>query len=325
VVSYIYGDDLLSQKRPGTGTGFYHYDGQMSVRQLTDSTGVVTDTYTYDAFGTLLATTGATENRFLYSGEQYDPNIGFYYLRARYYHASAGRFLGQDPFEGNIFEPVTLHRYLYANANPVMYSDPTGRISMLELMEVAAVITVIGMLADVAFVSYSGIQQFFSHADTPVEWQGTLRQFGAGSGLGFTVMSFQGHSECRRNRQGKLVSQSVSASAILAGYDLGVIPLAITRSTGVTMTSAGWLGPSPNAFAGMAFAFGAALVIGMQWLNIIQLVQMGNAATVSPPAGPSTNPSGLTEGVNLGGTWQVGISFPDPFVSQGVSPCPDPN
>ena len=104
LVDYTYGDDLISQKR-GSLTSFYHYDGQLSTRQLTDANSQVTDTYTYDAFGLLLNRTGATESNYLYTGEQYDPNCGFYYLRARYYNANVGRFLTMDTFPGMQFEP----------------------------------------------------------------------------------------------------------------------------------------------------------------------------------------------------------------------------
>ena len=65
----------------------------------------MTDTYSYDAFGVLLASTGSTPNVYLYAGEQLDPNIGFYYLRARYYAQAQGRFISTDPEEGNIFDP----------------------------------------------------------------------------------------------------------------------------------------------------------------------------------------------------------------------------
>ncbi len=68
-VSYVYGDDLISQDR---GSRFYYqYDGQMSTRQLTDGIGDVTDIYVYDGFGILIDQAGVTVNNYLYTGEQY--------------------------------------------------------------------------------------------------------------------------------------------------------------------------------------------------------------------------------------------------------------
>ncbi|GEM_PF-5081709 len=93
---------------------------------ITDGAGNVTDTYIYDAFGNLRDRIGITVNHYLYTGEQYDPNFCFYYLRARHYVPETGRFATTDPFEGHPGKPVTLHRYLYANGNPVMFVDPGG-------------------------------------------------------------------------------------------------------------------------------------------------------------------------------------------------------
>lgn len=39
---------------------------------------------------------------------------------------TTGTFISMDTYQGSIFEPATLHKYLYANANPVMYTDPSG-------------------------------------------------------------------------------------------------------------------------------------------------------------------------------------------------------
>ena len=133
IATYTYGNQLISQTRTGGGTHFYLSDGQLSTRQLTTSTGLVTDTYTYDAFGVTLASTGATQNVYLYTGEQFDPNMGFYYLRARYYNQGIGRFITTDPLQGNIFDPVSLHRYLYANGDPVNKADPSGAF-VIELL-----------------------------------------------------------------------------------------------------------------------------------------------------------------------------------------------
>jgi RHS repeat-associated protein len=155
VVSYTHGDDLISMARPAAegGTLVYLYDGQMSTRQLTDSAGAVTDTYTYEAFGNLLSSTGSTINDYLYTGEQYDPNLGFQYLRARYYDPSVGRFTTADPREGEIYDPQSLHKYLYAGSDPVNKWDPTGEFT---LVQIAIVSVIIGILAGLATYFFTG-------------------------------------------------------------------------------------------------------------------------------------------------------------------------
>ncbi|MHC1684224.1 MAG: RHS repeat-associated core domain-containing protein [Clostridiaceae bacterium] len=123
--AYTYGDELISLQR-ATEKKIYIFDSFENVRMLTDESGQVTDTYLFDGFGNLLSKTGDTTNNYLYNGEQYDSNTGFYYLRARYMNPSTGRFVTMDPYAGSIFDPVSLHKYLYANANPIDNSDPTG-------------------------------------------------------------------------------------------------------------------------------------------------------------------------------------------------------
>ena len=61
-----------------------------------------------------------------YRGEQYDSDLGLYYLRARYYNPNTGRFLSRDPNAGYLDKPASLHKYLYANGDPVNGLDPTG-------------------------------------------------------------------------------------------------------------------------------------------------------------------------------------------------------
>jgi RHS repeat-associated protein len=102
---------------------------------LTDSNGNVTDTYEYDAFGNDVYHTGSTPNNYLYRGEQYDSDLGLYYLRARYYNPATGRFVERDPLDGYISIPVTLHKYLYASGNPVNRIDPSGKEDLVQVGE----------------------------------------------------------------------------------------------------------------------------------------------------------------------------------------------
>lgn len=106
---------------------FYGYDGVGNVRTLTNSAGAITATYEYDAFGNELNSTGTTPSEFLYRGEQYDSDLGLYYLRARYMNPFTGRFLSRDPEDSSGSDPKTLHKYLYAEGDPVNATDPTGK------------------------------------------------------------------------------------------------------------------------------------------------------------------------------------------------------
>ena len=73
-------------------TVFYGTDGVGSVRYLTDANGALTHTYTSDAFGIPIASSGGTTSHSRYTGQQWDPALGMYYLRARYYRPQLGRF-----------------------------------------------------------------------------------------------------------------------------------------------------------------------------------------------------------------------------------------
>ena len=98
------------------------------------------DSYEYDAFGNEINHTGTTPNNYLYRGEQYDPDLGLYYLRARYHNTMTGRFMSRDPNAGMLTDPKSLHKYLYAGGDPVNGLDPMGRETMLETGDLDALI-----------------------------------------------------------------------------------------------------------------------------------------------------------------------------------------
>ena len=141
---YTIGADLISQERDGD-VSVYLYDGHGSVVGLAAMSGKVTDTYKYDAFGNLIKSTGKTVNNYLYCGEQFDGTTGLYYLRARYMDTSTGRFISQDSYAGNINDPVSLHKYLYANSNPVMYTDPSGYLSLKRFIIAEVVLGIVAV------------------------------------------------------------------------------------------------------------------------------------------------------------------------------------
>lgn len=97
--------------------------------------------------------TGSPENDFRYVGEEADPNSGFYYLRARWMDPGTGRFTSVDPFEGFV-GPLSLNKYLYADASPAWKTDPLG---LFGLSEALAAISLIGIQASMPRVSAAGV------------------------------------------------------------------------------------------------------------------------------------------------------------------------
>lgn len=142
---YVYGNERLSRTTEDM-TYYYHYDGMGNVRALSDMNEAVTDTYSYDAYGVQLYHIGTSENPFLYRGEQYDRALDSYYLRARYYQPATGRFLTTDSLEGVSRAPITQHRYVYANNDPLHFLDPSGKMSFTEQLVTAGIIGNLAMM-----------------------------------------------------------------------------------------------------------------------------------------------------------------------------------
>jgi RHS repeat-associated protein len=136
--SYVYGRDLITQTQAGQ-TSYYWVDGLGSTRLLTDVQGQVLNAYGYEAFGQTVSQSGTISNKYQYAGEQFDVILGDYYLRQRFYNASSGRFGRMDTWEGKINRPITLSKYIYADANPVSYTDPSGYTTLGELVLTGAI------------------------------------------------------------------------------------------------------------------------------------------------------------------------------------------
>ena len=151
--SYTYGEadqrisgDLTKEAVKYTeqkaGDYSYLYDGQGNVT-TTMRAGQISDSYSYDPFGEITAVThdgtaktpleaqndnGLSDNDVLwgYNGEEYIEEVGLQYLRQRHYSPETGTFTSQDTNEGDLTNPLSQNRYIYAENDPVNGNDPGG-------------------------------------------------------------------------------------------------------------------------------------------------------------------------------------------------------
>jgi RHS repeat-associated protein len=152
-LAYVYGNDLISQTKDNLTT-YYLVDGLGSTRLLTDAQGNVLNTYDYDAFGKTINQSGSATNQYLFAGEQFDPGLGDYYLRDRFYNPGVGRFSRADSFQGVSSSPITAHKYLYANNNPINLIDPSGFFAA-SMIDVSAANILLGALAIYTYAEFN--------------------------------------------------------------------------------------------------------------------------------------------------------------------------
>ncbi|XZE43558.1 RHS repeat domain-containing protein [Pirellulaceae bacterium SH467] len=131
VASYI--DEPVVRKAAGT-SGTIHYlqrNQQYSITAVTTSSGSVAERYAYTAYGqpTILDGSGsilsssAINNRYTYTGREWDQTLGLYHFRARWMSGIAGRFMGRDPIG---FWGGEALLYGFVGEGPTNACDPSG-------------------------------------------------------------------------------------------------------------------------------------------------------------------------------------------------------
>jgi RHS repeat-associated protein len=123
---YLYGtevDQILADETP-TRVLWALTDRLGSVKDLVDENGVILNHINYDSFGRVVSQTDASvEFRYGYTGREQDAETGLNYYRARYYDASNGRFISEDPLG---FGAGDSNIYRYVGNSPVNGTDPSG-------------------------------------------------------------------------------------------------------------------------------------------------------------------------------------------------------
>ncbi len=117
-------DEPLAMLR-SNATSFYHSDGLGSVTSLSNVSGVLVQTYSYNSFGKQTSSSGLLTNPVQYTARELDSETNLYFYRARYFDPSTGRFLSEDP--ARFLSGVNF--YAYVHNRPTLLRDATGRIA----------------------------------------------------------------------------------------------------------------------------------------------------------------------------------------------------
>jgi len=144
-----------------TTVAYIHPDHLGGTNAITDDAGDVVQTLDYYPYGTKRIESGQDLSQREYIGQYYDEDTALSYLNARYYDGARGQFTSQDPvfwedpLRQNLQNPQSLNSYSYAENNPIVKSDPTGRcVGPLVAVCIGGGVGAIGGIANQAFNDY---------------------------------------------------------------------------------------------------------------------------------------------------------------------------
>lgn len=204
-----------------------------STRLIVADDGTVAAQYDYDIYGlpeTLIMPDFAFD--YLYTGQFYERELGFYNYKARFYDPAIGRFLMFDP----AFELPS--PYAYAKGNPMMWNDPSGCLSSKASLGLAITTGILGGLAVIGGVVLSIATM---GAAAPVLFAGSVISAALiGGGLSSFTYSFKG-SDWDAKDWGIGLAVGVVSGVLAAGVGAlgGAVNGAIFTSTLVKDTSFG--------------------------------------------------------------------------------------
>jgi RHS repeat-associated protein len=107
---------------------------------MTDADGDIIESSQYMPFGAMRDHSGPEVSSYKFTDQEFDAETGLYNYNARLYDPLIGRFISPDSMVQAPYDPQTLNRYSYARNNPLIYTDPSGHIFLIDDILIGAAI-----------------------------------------------------------------------------------------------------------------------------------------------------------------------------------------
>lgn len=117
---------LLNLNQDGQNYSYF-YDGRGNVSALMDTNQTISASYSYDAFGNMLAKSGTLDQPYRFSTKPFDSKVGLSYYGYRFYSPGIGKWMTRDP----LGEAGGMNLYGFVSNNPVNMVDPEGEFASI--------------------------------------------------------------------------------------------------------------------------------------------------------------------------------------------------
>jgi len=227
---YIYGNELLMEIE-GDGSFFPILDSiDGSIERWLDRAGTTIATNSYTSFGAVTSFTGIRRSLGFHC-ERQEPGIDLVFLRARFYDPTTGRFLTRDGAPTQALRPSSLHRYTFAENDPVNNRDPSG--CFIQAVVAARLAIGVGVGVGAYYLTHDENER---------------------TATGYLLAGVAGAVGPLGNLAKLTAAESVvvnGVSALVSGYGLSSATNAFDRSVDAIGSGAGTLVPNP--FTGINF------------------------------------------------------------------------
>ena len=137
-----------------SGTSYYYlHDDIGSIVDVMSGTGSPSDRYSYDPYGNVISSSGSVANPWQFAGGYADSSTGLLKFGNRYYDPTTGRWTQEDVLSGNVSNPQSLNRYVYAGDDPINNVDPSGKDLFGDIVGAVAGVVGLGVAITGAFVA----------------------------------------------------------------------------------------------------------------------------------------------------------------------------